>query len=297
MIVIKHVGAGLGNQLNLLAIYSFLQRRYKSVKMQDHDSLKYSYDGKTFQLGIRNLIVDYKKSTRLDEIIMKITGAPIIDEKDVEAIMNIRGNAYVSGYFSNAWPGYDDQVIEDVKKMIAFPVSLSSCNIDTLTKIDDTLSVSVHFRRTDYLYPENQNMNIAGDIYYKSAIDYVLGKYSEDDPVFFFFSDDRSYLDLYLESSGYASRLNYVIVNWNDGDDGIYDFQMMSRCKINICANSSFSTWAAQLNDYPGKEIIKPMRNEDKDICFLYRKFTFINAETGEVIDKSKCRVEKEYNS
>ena len=291
MIIIRHVGAGIGNQLNLIAIYTFLKKRYKNVKIQDHDGIHYLYDGKDdLDSGLRDLHADYEKSTKWDELIMNLTFAPTIWEGKVNEILNIHGNAYLSGYFSNAWPGFDETMADDVRAAIKFFLPDNPKNISILGEIQNNeTSVSVHFRRGDYLLPENENLNITSDAYYKAAFDYVLSKYKS--PVFYFFSDDKEYLYQYIKYNGYEDVIDYRIIDWNTGNQGINDLLLMSKCKVNIGANSSFSTWAALLNDNVDKEVIKPQRDGEYVISRACKDFIYINAKTGEIIDKTKCRI------
>ena len=295
MIIIKHVGSGLGNQLNLLALYTFLGRKHKTVKMQDHDKYTTYSDG-LYALGLRNLNVNYKKSTALDELVMKCTFAPTIQEWDVDEILHIQGNAYVNGYFSPSWPGYDERVIDDVRKLVRYYPSASERNNEISRKIKEEMSISVHFRRTDYLDDANQNLNIAGERYYKAAINYVLQKYGNKNPVLYFFSDDRKYIHEYIKENRYDGSIKYEIVDWNEGKNGIYDFMFMSQCKVNICANSSFSGWAALLNDNEDKECIKPQRDSEYRVSLLSKDFTYINVATGEILDRDKYVIGYDYS-
>jgi hypothetical protein len=47
-------------------------------------------------------------------------------------------------------------------------------------------------------------------------------------------------------------------VSHNQGADSYEDMRLMSSCKHNIVANSSFSWWAAWLNNNDGKMVIAP---------------------------------------
>jgi hypothetical protein len=49
-----------------------------------------------------------------------------------------------------------------------------------------------------------------------------------------------------------------VYVDWNIGKDSYKDLIMMSHCRHNIIANSSFSWWAAWLNSNTSKTVIAP---------------------------------------
>lgn len=100
-----------------------------------------------------------------------------------------------------------------------------------------------------------QNFNIFGNIctrkYYHDAIRIITEKVSN--AVFYVFSDDIDWVQTHLDIP------NAVYVNWNTGEYSIYDMYLMSFCKYNIIANSTFSYWAARLNKkaelviYPSK--------------------------------------------
>ena len=67
-----------------------------------------------------------------------------------------------------------------------------------------------------------------------------------------FFSDDINWVkeNLPLERA--------IYIDWNKGLDSWQDMALMSMCKHNIIANSTFSWWGAWLNNNPNKIVISP---------------------------------------
>lgn len=119
------------------------------------------------------------------------------------------------------------------------------------------MSVSLHVRRGDYLDPQNAALfgGICTEAYYEGAIRYLSERYPEAH--FYVFSDDSEYV-----REKYAGE-RYTVVDWNRGDDSIYDMQLMSCCKHNICANSTFSFWGARLNPNSDRIAIRPARHKN----------------------------------
>lgn len=119
---------------------------------------------------------------------------------------------------------------------------LDGINEKLLNEITSSESVSIHIRRGDYL--ESQNVQRYGGIctldYYKKAIEIIKTEYIN--PKFFIFSNDINWCkeNLFLGNS--------VFVTNNTGINSWLDMFLMSKCKVNIIANSSFSYWGAMLN-------------------------------------------------
>jgi len=102
--------------------------------------------------------------------------------------------------------------------------------------------VSVHIRRGDYLRLSDYHTVLNKEYYDKSM---SLFK----DKSFVFFSDDIEWC-----KNTFNNDKNIFI----DNQDDVLDLYLMSKIKNNIIANSSFSWWAAWLNQNKDKQIIAP---------------------------------------
>ena len=109
-------------------------------------------------------------------------------------------------------------------------------------KMQKENSVSIHIRRTDYL-KFGWELDVS---YYRRAMETI--KQQVPDPVFYVFTDDPAWAYENLSDPG---------IIYCHGDT-LNDFYLMTKCKNNIIANSSYSFWAAYLNENPEKKIIYP---------------------------------------
>jgi hypothetical protein len=104
-------------------------------------------------------------------------------------------------------------------------------------------SCSIHVRRGDYITTQHVHPLQTID-YYKKAIEILKPKGN-----IFIFSDDINWC---------KSNLNFENSIFMENHTNIQDLKYMSLCKDNIIANSSFSWWAAFLNENKNKKIICP---------------------------------------
>lgn len=157
---------------------------------------------------------------------------------------------YLSGYF--ACEKYYADILYDLREKIQFPASDNPENGNLAEEMKNCESVSVHIRRGDYLNAENAALfgNICTDAYYASAMERI--KQEVPHAHFYLFSDDIPYV-----KKKFAGE-NATIVDINHGQDSFYDMWLMSNCRHNICANSTFSFWGARLNPNENKITIRP---------------------------------------
>lgn len=150
-----------------------------------------------------------------------------------------KGNWVNEKYFCNI----REELFEDFK----FPV-LDSDNLKYLKEIEDTNSVSVHLRLGDYI---NSGMINLTENYYVEAKKIISQKV--ENPSFFIFSDDKEFAKRYSKLFN-----NATIITTNTGKDSYKDMHLMSLCKHNIIANSTFSFWGAYLNRNKNKVVVSP---------------------------------------
>lgn len=271
MLIVKICG-GLGNQLQQYALCEKLKSLGKEVKLDitEYQTIRNDDLMRDFQLdlfeGIEYTVATKEeiesligKNTLVDKCMRKITGRK--NQKYTEYKMydeNIfdMENTYIEGYFACEY--YYADIIGKLRRQLRFPVEKGTKNYDTAMKMQQECSVSVHIRRGDYLNPENRDIfgDICTDDYYKSALEYVERQYGEF--YMYIFSDDISYA-----KHIYGDNNNCTIVDWNTHHNSYMDMFLMSNCKGNICANSTFSFWGARLNTNADKIMIRPLKQRN----------------------------------
>ena len=88
--------------------------------------------------------------------------------------------------------------------------------------------------------------------YYLKAVDIIKDRV--EDPVFYVFTDNPDWVKENLKGIDYTLVEDNPAIGWGNH----FDMQLMSCCKHNIIANSTYSWWGAFLNDNPNKIVIEP---------------------------------------
>lgn len=156
-------------------------------------------------------------------------------------------------YFEGFWQSelYFSNAVNDVRRSFRFKSNIFNKETLSISKqIGSCNSVSIHIRRGDYLnFPDCAVCDVD---YYNRAIAYIQKPII--DAVFFVFSDDISWCQENIKID------NAQYINFNIGKDSWQDMYLMSICKHNIIANSTFSWWGAYLNDNKQKIVIAPRK-------------------------------------
>ena len=147
-----------------------------------------------------------------------------------------------------------ERIEREIRSAFVFPNDLDTFNSDTIRKIRNQNSISVHIRRGDGMEANHRYYERG---YYKKAVNYI--KHKVDDPVFYLFSEPGSleWVRNHLTELGLINEQT-VFVDWNKGLDSYKDMQLMMECKHNIISYSSFSWWASYLNLNKNKITLSP---------------------------------------
>lgn len=271
MIIIKLQG-GLGNQMFQYAFASILAKKNKTSVLIDKNSFeitekRYGYTPRNFELNVfKNPYTQASESELLIFNQLSIVNKckkklGLHYPKRYEEIsfnfqpeaLSIKVPVYLIGYFQSHkyLIGFEDFI----KKFFSFPVNkLDDVNKKLLSTIKSTNTISIHVRRGDYVSDTliqqfHGNCNLE---YYFEAISLLTSK--SKDFTLIFFSDDNEWVKEQFKDLPYSK----IFVNHNKNENSWKDMFLMSSCCHNIIANSSFSWWAAWLNENPVKIIIAP---------------------------------------
>lgn len=166
-------------------------------------------------------------------------------------ILKAGKNAYLTGYWQSFH--YFHAIRTILLKDFAFKTHPDTKLYPYLNEINKQNSISLHIRRGDYIKnPETFNLHgICSPEYYQAAIKEITAKVNN--PVFYIFSDDPEWV-----KENFAMSFPCIFVLQTPAEHDFFDMYLMSLCKHNIIANSSFSWWGAWLNNNPKKIVIAP---------------------------------------
>lgn len=292
MIIIE-VAGGLGNQLQQYALYKKFQSLGKEARL---DISWFREENQSRMLAKRELELnyfeglDYKVCTpkekaklaggsgiagKLRRKLLPFTIHHITEERLYHPELLSYSDMYISGYFD--CEKYYADILPKLRESIRFPKGGSPQNQELAEEMQSCNSVSMHIRRGDYLDENNREMfgGICTEEYYEQAIKMI--KEEVPDARFYIFSDDAAYV------KGKYQGEDYTVVDINHGRDSFYDIWLMSNCRHNICANSTFSFWGARLNENEDKIMIRPTIHKNSQIFVkkemeeLWRGWRFIN--------------------
>ena len=160
-------------------------------------------------------------------------------------------NSFLEGYWGN------ENYFNEIREILLTELKIKQEHQSDLfhfykNEISQFNSVSIHIRRGDYLEVRNKSIFENLDLqYYKDAIALIVSKIPN--PKFYIFSDDIIWTKSHL-----PIEADHVYVNEANTLKDFEELILMSFCKHNIIANSTFSWWAAWLNTNVNKLVLQP---------------------------------------
>lgn len=237
--IISKIQGGIGNQM--------FQYSYGRHLSSTHNTKLYLDD--RFYKGnqgsvIRTFALDQFKNTDIDTLLDTIQNNypinRIIDDFSYKAVSSpVDCSYYLDGYWQS------EKYFKESEDLIRndFLPNDKVLNVIKKTPLIDTNTTSIHIRRTDYV-TSNGFHPVQSIEYYQDAIDYI-GDYDN----LLVFSDDVNWC---------VDNLKFKNMTFMENFTDIEDLYIMSMCKNNIIANSSFSWWGAWLNTNPNKKVVSP---------------------------------------
>jgi hypothetical protein len=252
-----HLKGGLGNQMFQYATARALSLRYGSpltFNTEYFENIPKKDVPRKYQLDIFNLPQDIKIKKSISPVrkLWHKIYAKICSENTrvyfACTFLTFKQNAHLSGYFQR--PEYFSSARETLLEEFSFSITMSDETERIKDRLLHTNSVAVNVRRGDYLRPDYANVfGVIPMSYYEEAISHMRQVVTE--PLFCVFSDDPEWV---------ASNFNLPNALFI-GTDRFKDYEqlfLMSKCKHNILANSSFAWWGAWLGQYRNKIVFAP---------------------------------------
>lgn len=267
-IIVMRLFGGLGNQLFQYAFLFALSRQGGKARLEassyEHDDkrvcelhhfrVSLPIEGGPPPLGFPQ--VPYSRLPAFPVRRSQISSFP--GGKTARVRSRSRGSSppptYFKGYFQTEQ--YFLHCREQLCREFRLKTPLTPENARILEDIRSCCSISLHIRRTDYL--SNPYLSPPPLEYYLRSMAEMEGRLRaagapQESLRYFIFSDDIEWARQNLRPA-----LPHVHVDINDGGTGYFDLELMRNCRHHIIANSTFSWWAAWLNEHAEKIVIAP---------------------------------------
>ncbi|WP_313348910.1 alpha-1,2-fucosyltransferase [Empedobacter sp.] len=259
------ISGGLGNQLFQFSFGYFLESKMKIKVAYDVGVIQDSKEFTNRQLDIEKFNIHLPFATeeeiaekkKLHQKLWRIERKLVFLFPWFNKKMRVQNNPHddveigESIYYDGYWQNYKypEAILDFLRKKIVFNKEQELRHNVLISKIQNSVSVSVHIRRSDYLtIPVNAKIfNVCEKGYYDKGFSYIKSKYP--DAVFFIFTQDIEWA---------KENISEDNCHFVEGNTAIEDMILMSRCKHNIIANSTFSWWSAFLNSNEEKVVIAP---------------------------------------
>jgi hypothetical protein len=217
--------------------------QYAYLLAQGHKTLKFHFIDQVYQNFDLIKYFDLKSyNGTLNSIICKSLRTLRLIEKTPKAKSNNVLVKYHVGYFQNF------ELFDKVKLNQEFKIKKTYRDEfqEKFGYLIGINSIAIHVRKTDYTtFGGTRDISVSLE-YYQKAFSQIKG-FNEKEKVFV--TDDISWVK---QNFSNLNKSHFI------SDTEINDFQILMNCPICIIANSTFSWWAAMLNEQPNKIVFAP---------------------------------------
>tara|TARA_R110000822_G_scaffold180655_1_gene320387 strand:+ start:345 stop:1115 length:771 start_codon:yes stop_codon:yes gene_type:complete len=230
-----HLQGGLGNYMFQIATTCSIAKDNNSKPIfNDKKYLKVHKNIDTYKTNIlRN--INFDSNFKYDKIYYE----PFFNYSPIRFSENLM----LYGYFQS------EKYFKHNRKLI---LDIFSPTLEIITKIENKYnlidfkkSCSIHIRRGDYLKLQNHHPPCDME-YYKNAMNRM-----PNNTDYLIFSDDIKW----CKENFIGDQFTFI-----ENETDVIDLHLMSLCKHNIIANSSFSWWGAWLNNNEEKIVVAPLK-------------------------------------
>jgi hypothetical protein len=197
---------------------------------------------------------------------------PALINKDKDNIMLIREKGFsynalplplpiqknrikmLNGYFQSA--KYFDNYFQSINRLLQIDALKVIITSKYLKLINEDMPVSMHFRLGDYKKLPECYVILSVD-YYRAALSHMIETNSVTKVLYF--CEDQDLED--VEAIILTLKTEFPSIVFLRADPELEDWEqliLMSICRHNIIANSTFSWWGAYLNTYRQKTVVCP---------------------------------------
>ena len=265
MLIVKMVG-GLANKMFQYSLYQSLIHAGKDAYI-DNESFVPKWDFEN--IGLQQVFPRLDMRYAAKSAIQKLAGGQDVISKARRRMPFLSKKSYIRElsfgynptlfalegdyYLEGCWQS--EKYFQNIKNRIRGDFTFSGLtdrkNISLVDTFSQKESVSIHVRKgADYV--RSNTDGTCNKDYYERAVQYINQRIQN--PRFFVFTDNPSWVKNNL------LNIEYTLIDWNpvSGPSSFLDMQLMSQCKHNIIANSTYSWWGAWLNPNPHKIVVGP---------------------------------------
>ena len=274
---------GLGNQLFQYAAARALAQRHGVPVQIDPHWFSHPLPGETrrnYELGAFRLTLNQASGSeqlqwrlarsRLGRIFGPLLPFAVLRERAGQfdnRFSRAGPNTYLLGFWQS------EQYFADIRPALLADLALASAPTqaehDLMTDMEQSQSIAVHVRRGDYVTSASTHAfhGVCSVAYYQDAVAHIAARVQR--PSIYVFSDDLNWCKANLQ---FPHPTRFVAAA-----SPHRELWLMSVCRHNVIANSSFSWWGAWLGSPEGRVVVAPRHwfaGQRSSPCLIPQRWT-----------------------